>query len=67
MSDDDPTEGYDHTPSLRLDARRDLLCEYAGHEWVPAGGGLLICAVCEDEKWATSGEQPGGGGWPTGA
>lgn len=23
-----------------------------GHEWAPAGGGLLICINCEDEKWA---------------
>jgi hypothetical protein len=28
------------------------VCEYAGHEWGDAGGGLLICAVCQAEKWA---------------
>ena len=26
-------------------------CEHAGHEWAPAGGGLLICMCCEAEKW----------------
>ena len=26
-------------------------CEHAGHEWAPAGGGLLICLRCEAEKW----------------
>ena len=28
------------------------MCDFAGHEWADAGGGLLICAVCEAEKWA---------------
>lgn len=27
-------------------------CEYAGHDWQPAGGGLEICVVCERERWA---------------
>ncbi len=32
-------------------------CEYAGHEWAPAGGGMVICLRCEterecDEPWA---------------
>lgn len=26
-------------------------CEYAGHEWVDAGGGLVICAVCQAEDF----------------
>lgn len=26
-------------------------CEYVGHEWADAGGGLLICMVCEAEMW----------------
>lgn len=30
---------------------RDLACEYAGHDWAPAGGGLLICTQCRSEKW----------------
>jgi hypothetical protein len=41
------------------EARRDgwdepdgLTCEYAGHEWRAAGGGLEICTLCEDERWA---------------
>jgi hypothetical protein len=29
----------------------DTYCEHAGHEWVPAGGGLFVCAVCEAETW----------------
>lgn len=28
-----------------------VICEYAGHEWGDAGGGLLICTVCTAEKW----------------
>lgn len=27
------------------------LCAEIGHEWEPAGGGLLICGVCEAERW----------------
>lgn len=30
----------------------DVVCEYAGHEWRDAGGGLEICLVCEAERWA---------------
>lgn len=26
-------------------------CDYAGHEWADAGGGLSICLVCEAEKF----------------
>ena len=26
-------------------------CDIEGHDYVPAGGGLLICALCEHEKW----------------
>lgn len=25
-------------------------CEHAGHEWVDAGGGIAICAVCETQR-----------------
>jgi hypothetical protein len=32
-------------------AERGLACSYAGHEWADAGGGLLICALCEAEEW----------------
>jgi hypothetical protein len=28
-------------------ALADVVCEYAGHEWVDAGGGVDICGVCE--------------------
>lgn len=34
-----------------MEQNRDLVCEYAGHEWEDAGGGLLICAECLAEKW----------------
>lgn len=27
------------------------VCESAGHEYAPAGGGLLICMRCEAEDW----------------
>jgi len=27
-------------------------CEFAGHEWRDAGGGLEICVLCEAERWA---------------
>jgi hypothetical protein len=30
---------------------RETVCEFDGHEWAEAGGGLLICLRCEDEKW----------------
>lgn len=26
-------------------------CEFAGHQWAPAGGGLLICVACGSEQW----------------
>jgi hypothetical protein len=36
------------------------MCEYAGHEWGDAGGGLRICLVCEAEEWAeTKGDDDG--------
>lgn len=25
-------------------------CEYAGHEWLYAGGGLEVCAYCDLER-----------------
>jgi hypothetical protein len=28
-----------------------LQCEFAGHSWREAGGGLEICALCEAERW----------------
>jgi hypothetical protein len=38
-----------------LDAMADMEahsdCGYVGHEWEPAGGGLLICVNCTSEKW----------------
>lgn len=27
------------------------ICEYAGHDWIEAGGGLLICGWCDAEQW----------------
>jgi hypothetical protein len=29
-----------------------LTCEFAGHCWRDAGGGLEICALCGAERWA---------------
>lgn len=37
-----------------VDEIRDHLkaqCEIAGHDWAPAGGGLLVCMRCEAERW----------------
>lgn len=29
-----------------------VICEeYAGHEWAPAGNGMLICMRCRLEEW----------------
>ncbi len=33
-----------------VQVRREV-CEFDGHEWDDAGGGLLICMRCEAEKW----------------
>lgn len=33
-------------PSDRID-----ICDWTGHEWAPAGGGLEICEICEAERW----------------
>lgn len=34
------------------DERLQAACgETFGHEWVVAGGGMLICATCEAQKW----------------
>lgn len=37
-----------------LDGDPDEFCDHAGHQWVPAGGGMLICAVCEETQWEES-------------
>ena len=34
-----------------------LSCEFAGHSWRDAGGGLEICALCEVVRWATDDEE----------
>lgn len=31
-------------------------CEYVGHDWAPAGGGLWICTECMSEKWGGAGD-----------
>lgn len=28
----------------------NAICEHDGHIWVPAGGGMMICAACEAMK-----------------
>lgn len=35
-----------------LTEARETVCEFDGHEWGDAGGGLLICVRCEAEEWA---------------
>lgn len=29
----------------------EAICEYVGHDWHEAGGGLLICSNCLSEIW----------------
>lgn len=29
----------------------NIQCEYAGHSWTKAGGGLEICIICHAEQW----------------
>ena len=41
---------------------REICEDYAGHEWAPAGGGLLICMRCESERWQDETEAPGSDG-----
>jgi hypothetical protein len=38
-----------------MEVNRELVCDYVGHEWTPAGGGLLICAECLAEQWDENG------------
>lgn len=26
-------------------------CDYAGHEWIEMGGGLMYCPNCDTEEW----------------
>jgi hypothetical protein len=33
-------------------------CAREGHAWVPAGGGMLICARCEETCWDDALEAP---------
>ena len=52
-----PSRYYDAFLREQLEAtkaRRGTIqyCEYVGHEWCDAGGGLEVCAVCEAEQWA---------------
>lgn len=38
----------------RYEAEQDQaeqICEFAGHEWGDAGGGLQVCLRCEAESW----------------
>jgi hypothetical protein len=36
-----------------LEENARVVCENEGHEWVEAGGGYVVCARCEAEKWST--------------
>lgn len=29
-------------------------CDFVGHSWMDAGGGLEICGLCETERWANA-------------
>jgi hypothetical protein len=49
MSDDTPFKWGDVMADM--EANREAVCEYAGHDWAPAGGGLLICTECLAEQW----------------
>lgn len=49
MLDDDVSADED-------DWLAEVVCEHAGHEWVDAGGGMDLCAVCESQR-----ERPEGG------
>jgi hypothetical protein len=46
------------------EARRDgwatgIECDFLGHSWMDAGGGLEFCGLCEAERWAPDDdEQP---------
>lgn len=42
------------TDSTQLDGAE--ICEFEGHEWSSAGGGLLMCMRCAAERWAEAGE-----------
>jgi hypothetical protein len=37
-----------------------VVCEFAGHEWEDAGGGLEICVECQVERWAERDGEPAG-------
>ena len=46
------THGQDSTGDFEVDeVAAELVCGYAGHDWLDAGGGLLICGECHAEKW----------------
>lgn len=35
----------------RIERDDDVECTDHGHHWVPAGGGMLICARCQETRW----------------
>jgi hypothetical protein len=39
-------------------ARGEDTCDYTGHEYEDAGGGLLICMNCFAEKWTENSRIP---------
>lgn len=41
--------GAEHAQEVE---EKQQACEGAGHHWAEAGGGLLICLICEAEQWA---------------
>lgn len=38
------------------EAIKQMVCEYAGHDLVDAGGGLMICINCRAEEWDERGD-----------
>jgi hypothetical protein len=48
----------------RIDPRVSVVCDFAGHEYADAGGGLEICVECQAERWVAPDEFTGAGCCP---
>lgn len=51
MSDFYEPEMADPGEGDMLGALAAVACEHAGHSWVHAGGGMLLCSCCEATGW----------------
>ncbi len=38
------------------------ICDFSGHDYVDAGGGLEICITCQTERWAERDDEFTGAG-----